>query len=73
MVKKGVYPYDYMDSFEKLNKTKLPTKKEFYSILNDEHITDDDYQHAKNVWEVFQLQTMGEYHNLYLKSDIYFY
>ena len=70
MTRKGVYPYDYMDSFEKFNKTELPTKEEFYSILNNEHITDEDYNHAQNVWNTFQLQTMGEYHNLYLKSDI---
>ena len=70
MTRKGIYPYDYMDSFEKFNKTELPTKEEFYSILNNEHITDEDYNHAQNVWNTFQLQTMGEYHNLYLKSDI---
>ena len=70
MTRKGVYPYDYMDSFEKFNKTELPTKEEFYSILNNEHITDEDYSHAQKVWTTFQLQTMGEYHNLYLKSDI---
>ena len=70
MAKKGVYPYDYMDTFEKFNKTELPTKEEFYSILNNEHITDEDYSQAQNVWNTFQLQTMGEYHNLYLKSDI---
>ena len=70
MTRKGVYPYDYMDSFEKFNKTELPTKEEFYSILNNEHITDEDYSHAQKVWNTFQLKTMGEYHNLYLKSDI---
>ena len=70
MTRKGVYPYDYMDSFEKFNETELPTKEEFYSILNNEHITDEDYSHAQKVWTTFQLQTMGEYHNLYLKSDI---
>ena len=70
MTRKGIYPYDYMDSFEKFNKTELPTKEEFYSILNNEHITNEDYSHAQNVWTTFQLQTMGEYHNLYLKSDI---
>ena len=70
MTRKGIYPYDYMDSFEKFNKTELPTKEEFYSILNNEHISDEDYQHAKNVWNTFQLKTMGEYHDLYLKSDI---
>ena len=70
MTRKGIYPYDYMDSFEKFNKTELPTKEEFYSILNNEHITDEDYSHAQKVWNTFKLQTMGEYHNLYLKSDI---
>ena len=70
MTRKGIYPYDYMDSFEKFNKTELPTKEEFYSILNNEHISDEDYCRAKKVWNTFQLQTMGEYHNLYLKSDI---
>ena len=70
MTRKGIYPYDYMDSFEKFNKTELPTKEEFYSILNNEHIRDEDYSHAQKVWNTFKLQTMGEYHNLYLKSDI---
>ena len=70
MTRKGIYPYDYMDSFEKFNKTELPTKEEFYSILNNEHISDEDYCHAENVWNTFKLKTMGEYHDLYLKSDI---
>ena len=53
MTQKGVYPYDYMDSFEKFNETELPTKEEFYSILNNEHITDEDYSHAQKVWNTF--------------------
>ena len=69
MVRKGVYPYDYMDSFDKF-KQKLPTKKEFHSVLNNEHISDEDYKHAQNVWEVFSLKNMGEYHDLYLTSDV---
>ena len=69
MVRKGAYPYDYMNSFDKFNE-KLPTKEEFYSILNDEHISDDDYKHAQNVWKTFSLKNMGEYHDLYLQSDI---
>ena len=69
MARKGVYPYDYMDSFDKFN-DKLPRKDEFYSIFNDEHISDEDYQHAQSVWNTFCLKTMGEYHDLYLKSDI---
>ena len=70
MKQKGIYPYDHMDSFEKFKQTELPMKEQFYSILNNEHITDEDYQHAQNVWNTFKLQSMGEYHDLYLKSDI---
>ena len=69
MVRKGVYPYDFMNSFDKFNE-KLPNKEDFYSILNDEHISDKDYQHAQTVWNEFKLETMGEYHDLYLKTDI---
>ena len=69
MSQKGVYSYDFMDSFDKFNE-KLPLKEDFYSILNDEHISDQDYKHAQNVWNTFNLKNMGEYHNLYLKSDI---
>ena len=69
LVRKGVYPYDYMDSFDKFNK-KLPMKEEFYSILKNEHISDEDYGHAQDVWNTFSLENMGEYHDLYLQSDI---
>ena len=70
MSQKGVYPYDYMDSFEKFDEQALPIKKEFYSIMNDQHISDKDYNHAQNVWKTFKLKSMGDYHDLYLKSDI---
>ena len=69
MTRKGVYPYDYMDSFNKFNE-QLPKKEDFFSILNNEHITDEDYNHALNVWKTFSLKNMGEYHDLYLTSDI---
>ena len=69
MTSKGVYPYDYMDSFYKFNE-QLPSKEEFYSILNNESITNEAYQHAKKVWRTFKLRNMGEYHDLYLKSDV---
>ena len=49
LTRKGVYPYDYVSSLDKLSETQLPQKEEFYSKLNDEDITDDDYQHAINV------------------------
>ena len=70
MKQKGVYPYDSMDSFNKFKKTELPAKDDFYSMLNDEHITDDDYQHAQTVWDTFGMKSMGECHDLYLKSDV---
>ena len=70
MIRKGIYPYDYMDSFKKFEDTVLPTKDQFYSLLNDEHISDEDYQHVKNVWKMFSMKNMGEYHDLYLQSDI---
>ena len=70
MKRKGVSPYDYMDSFSKFNDTELPKREEFYSLLTDNNISEDDYRHTQNVWNTFNLQNMGEYHDLYLKTDI---
>ena len=68
--RKGVYPYDYMDSLLKFSEEKLPPKEKFFNRLNETHISDDVYDHARNVWEKFGLKNMGEYHDLYLKSDV---
>ncbi|CAH3150037.1 unnamed protein product, partial [Porites evermanni] len=70
LTRKGVYPYDYVSSLDKLSEKQLPPKEEFYSYLNDEGISDDDYQHATNVWNTFNCETIRDYHNLYLKSDV---
>ena len=70
LLRKGVYPYDYMDSFDKFDEKKLPPKDEFYSKLKDEKITDEDYKHAKKVWKKFKIKNMGEYHDLYLETDV---
>ena len=70
LTRKGVYPYDYVSSLDKLSETCLPPKEEFYSKLNDEDISDEDYQHAINVWNTFGCKTLRDYHNLYLKSDV---
>ena len=68
--RKGVYPYDYITSFERLKETKLPPKEVFYSKLYNTHITDEDYQHAHNVWNAFSCQTLPDYHDIYLQSDV---
>ena len=70
LTRKGVYPYDYVSSVEKLLETRLPPKEEFYSQLYDEDISDEDYQHAINVWNTFDCKTIRDYHDLYLKSDV---
>ena len=59
MSQKGVYPYDFMDSFEKFDLTELSTKEQFYSTLNDQHITNDEYDHATKVWKTFNLKKYG--------------
>lgn len=68
--RKGVFPYDYIDSMEKLNDRQLPKIEEFYSILNDEGISQSDYIHGQNVWTKFHIDDMREYALLYMKLDI---
>ena len=69
LLRKGVYPYEYMDSWEKFDETALPPKKDFYSNLNLEDISDEDYAHAQKVWDIFKIKNLGEYHDLYVQSD----
>ena len=68
--RKGVYPYEYMNSLERLDETKLPPKEAFYSKLTGEGISNEDYEHAKKVWEVFGMKTLQDYHDLYNKTDV---
>ena len=70
MMKKGVYPYYYMNSWAKMDETALPPKEAFFSKLSDTHIQDEQYAHAQQVWESFECKTMGDYHDLYMKSDV---
>ena len=70
MKEKDVYPYDYMGNFEKFKEKKLPEKEDFYSLLTDEDISEREYKHAQKVWETFRIENMGQYHDLYLKSDV---
>ena len=70
MTRKGIYPYDYMNGIEKFSEEKLPPKEKFFLKLNDCGISDEDYEHAQKVWKEFKIKNMGEYHDLYLKSDV---
>ena len=68
--RKGVYPYEYMDSLERFKENKLPPKEAFYSRLTGEDISNEDYEHAKNVWDVFGMKNLQDYHDLYNETDV---
>ncbi len=70
LLRKGVYPYDHMDCVESFEEPTLPKKEAFYNVLNDEHISDEDYAHATSVFNNFASRNMGDYHDLYLMSDV---
>ena len=69
LLRKGIYPYEYMDSWKEFEKESLPGKEYFYSELNKEHISDEDYAHAHEVWNTFNIRNLGEYHDLYVQLD----
>ena len=69
LFRKGVYPYEYMDNWEKFDENTLPPKKDFCSNLNLEDISDKDYMHAQKVWDVFKTKNLDEYHDLYVQTD----
>ena len=69
LLRKGVDPYEYMDTWERFNETSLPSKESFYSNLNMENIEDIDYRHGNNVFDKFKLNNLGDYHDLYVQSD----
>ena len=67
--RKDVYPYEYTDEWNKFNEKVLPSKESFYSSLTMEDISDTDYKHANNVFKKFNLNNLGDYHDLYVRSD----
>ncbi|GBN22535.1 hypothetical protein AVEN_268168-1, partial [Araneus ventricosus] len=70
LLRKGVYPYEYMDSHQKFDEERLPSIDSFESTLTGSGISDEDYRHAQTVWNYFNLKNMGEYHDLYVKCDV---
>ena len=59
LLRKGVYPYEYMGSWERFNETSLPEKKAFYSSLNMEDVTEVDHRHAKRVFKSLNNKNLG--------------
>ncbi|XP_022161021.1 uncharacterized protein LOC111027106 [Myzus persicae] len=70
VTRKGVYPYEYTDGWDKLEEDALPEKKDFFSTLTETEIEDDEYDHALKVWGHFGCETLGQYSDLYLKIDV---
>ena len=69
LLRKGVYPYEYMDGWDKFNETSIPNKESFHSNLTMENNTETDYLHANNVFKTFKLNNLGDSHDLYVQSD----
>ena len=69
LLRKGAYPYEYMDSWERFTETSLPDKEAFYSNVNLEDVTDVDYRHAKRVFKNLSNKNLGDYHDLHVQSD----
>ena len=67
---KGVYPYEYMGSFENFPEDKFADKCDFFSSLKEKYISEKKYLHAINVWNTFEMNTLSDYHDLYLKTDV---
>ena len=69
LLRKGAYPYEYVDGWNKFNEELIPGKELFYSNLTLENISEVDYMHANNVFKTFELNNLGDYHDLYVRSD----
>ena len=70
LTRKGVYPYEYVNSWDRFNETQLPPIDVFYSNLNVSSISEEDYQHAQRVWKEFGIHNLRDYHDLYLRTDV---
>lgn len=69
LLQKNEYCYDYVDSSEKFKETELPPKEVFYNSLTKTQLPEEKYEHAKKVWETFNMKTLGDFHDLYVLTD----
>ena len=67
---KGIHLYEYMDSLKRFNKDELPDKSKIFSSLKDSEINEKEYERAVNVWKLFKIKNLGQYLDLYLKTDV---
>ncbi|XP_066914127.1 uncharacterized protein [Clytia hemisphaerica] len=70
LTRKGIYPYEYFDDITRFDETELPPRESFYSTLSEENVSEEDYNHAKNVWNKFEMESLKDYHNLYVLTDV---
>ena len=70
LIRKGLGPYKYMDSWDRFEETSLPSIEKFYSGLNMSGISNADYEHACSIWRELKIRKIGEYHDLYLRTDV---
>ena len=71
LLRKDIYPYEYMDSWERFDDDTIPPKEAFYSEINLENITDKDYEHLKKVCGAFEIKNLGEYYGIYVQYDTF--
>ena len=72
LLRKGIYPYGYMDDWSRFDEEQLPDESDFYNGLNMEEISGIDYRHAEKVFNEFDIKNLGEHHDLYIHSDTLF-
>lgn len=70
ILRKGIFPYEYMTDESKFDDASLPPIAEFYSSLKGESVTTEEYEHAQNVWRAFNIRNLGEYQDLYVQTDV---
>ena len=70
LLRKGIFPYEYLDSFEKFQEPQLPARESFFSTLRQEECSEKDYAYANQVWTAFGCHSLEDYLKLYLASDV---
>ena len=70
LTRKGIYPYEYVSSWDRFKEVKLPPIESFYSNLNMSNVSEDDYEHTQHVWKEFGIRNLGDYHDLYLRTNV---